>query len=124
MLPPVYEELASASDVTAYVEDRIYRHGEAPEGTTGNYITWFLVVGTPENTLDEPPRIDSCLIQVDCWGNNEGTGDEDVETLATAVRDTIENAGHEMNAIVVNGKDPETNRYRIGMTFTWWLHRA
>lgn len=122
-LPLVYEELIASSDVLGFVEDRIYRHGEAPDGVDGEYLTWYVVTGVPENTLAEAPAVDRVSVQIDCWGNNAGTGDEDVELLAQAVRDTIE-ANHHMEAVVVNGKDPETRRYRIGMVFTWFNRRG
>lgn len=123
LLPEVYTELIVDSDVAAIVGEEIYRHGEAPEAPAGSYITWFLVTGVPENTLADPPPIDRMVVQIDCWGNNQGTGDEEVEELALAVRSALE-PFHHCEGVVVNGRDPETKRYRIGMTFTWWLHRA
>lgn len=122
MLPLVFELLHGDSDVAALVEDRIYRHGEAPEGVEAPYVTWFVVSAPPENALGEAPRIDRFELQIDCWSDNEGAGDEGVETLATAVRNVIETQ-HYVNSIVINGKDPETRRYRIGMSMTWWLDR-
>lgn len=122
MLPRVYEDLLT-SEVTALVEDRIYRHGEAPQGTQAPYVTWFVVTGLPENALGESPRVDQYLVQIDCWSDNDGSGDEGVEMLAEAVRDSVEAAGHYMNAVVANNRDPETKRFRLGMTFTYWEDR-
>lgn len=122
MLPLIYQKLQD-SDVAALVDTRIYRHGEAPEAVVAPYVTWFVVSSAPANCLEGTPPIDEYAVQVDCWSANDGAGDTGVETLAQAVRDALEATMH-MNAIVANGKDPETKRYRIGMTFTAWHHRA
>lgn len=122
MLPTVRGTLNANSAVAELVEDRIYRHGEAPEGVVAPYITWFLVVGAPENVLDGLPPVDRCEIQVDCWSDNGGDGDAEIEELAEAVRNALE-PEHHMTGVLVNGKDPETRRYRIGMGFTWFLSR-
>lgn len=122
MFPLVYPILKDAPAVAALVGTRIYRHGSAPQNVVAPYITWFIVAGTPENALGETPRVDNYQVQVDCWSNNTGTGDAQVEELAEAVRDALE-ARADMSAVAVNGRDPETMRYRIGMTFTFWTHR-
>ena len=57
------------------------------------------------------------------WSNNTGSGDSQIEQLAEAVRDALE-AVADMSAIAVNELDFETQRYRLGMTFTFWTHRA
>lgn len=123
MLPLLYSILAADSDVAALVDDRIYRHGEAPEAVMAPYVTWFVIIGSPENNLPQMPPIDRYEVQVDCWSENEGDGDAEVEELALAVRTAIEAADHHCTGLVVNGKDPETKRYRIGMTFTLYHHR-
>lgn len=122
MLPNVFSILAAAPEVVALAGDRIYRHGSAPQEVAAPYVTWFVASSVPENTLDERPKIDNYSVQIDCWSDNEGTGDEGVEELAQAVRDAIEEHYH-MNGMVVNGQDPETQRFRIGMNFTFWTHR-
>lgn len=122
MLPQVFAALQASSSVIDLIGDRIYRHGEAPEGVADPYVTWFVVAAPPENTLDGAPRVDRFEIQVDCWGDNSGTGDAGVEELAQLVRDVLE-VDHHMTGIVVNGRDPETKRPRIGMAFTWFQHR-
>lgn len=118
MLPQVKALLVSDSDVAGLVGTRVYRHGDAPQNVALPYVTWFLVSGLPENEMSELPKIDAHHVQVDCWSNS----DLEVEALATAVRDAIE-PEHHMTAVAVNGRDPETKRYRIGMTFIFWTHR-
>lgn len=124
MLPAIFP-LLDVAPVRALVGSnpvRVYRHGSAPQKVVAPYVTWFLVTGNPENALDELPRIDRQEVQIDCWSDNTGQGAKDIETLAQAVRDAIEPHYH-MTAIVADGRDPDTDRYRIGMTFTIWNHR-
>lgn len=126
MLPQVFPLLRDSAAVTAIIGSnpvRCYRHGSAPQGVTAPYVTWYVVTGTPENSLEALPRVDSYSVQVDCWSDNTGTGSTGVETLAEAVRDAIEPYAY-MTALAVNDRDPETMRYRIGMTFTFWPRRA
>ena len=69
-------------------------------------------------TLGELPLVDSYSVQIDCWSDS----DAEVEQLAEAVRNAIE-AEHHITSFGPNGRDPETMRYRIGMTFTFWNPR-
>lgn len=122
MLPPVYATLRASTAVVSLVGTRIYRHGAAPQNVVAPYVTWFIVTGDPENELPYTPRIDRFQVQVDCWSNNTGSGDAQVEALAQAVRDAIEPTAY-LVRYVVNERDFETQRYRIGMEFTWRVHR-
>lgn len=123
MLPLVFPLLRDASAVAAIVGARIYRHGTAPQNVVAPYVTWFIVAGTPENALDEVPRVDRNTVQIDCWSDNTGTGSAGIEALARAVRDAIEPHQH-MTGVVADGRDFETQRYRIGMQFDFWTHRS
>ena len=123
MLPRVFPLLTASAAVTALVGTRIYRHGAAPDNVVAPYVTWFVVVGTPENSISETPRIDRYSVQVDCWSNNTGTGATQVETLAEAVRDALEPSAH-MTGVVVNERDFDTQRYRLGLQFDFWTHRT
>lgn len=119
MLPLVYPLLTNDSTVAGLVDGRVYRHGDAPQNVTRPYVTWFVVTGTPENTLDEVPRIDDYRVQVDCWSD----GDAEVEELSEAVRNAIEPSAY-MTQVHADDRDPETKRYRMGMTFTFWTDRS
>lgn len=119
MLPLVFPLLANDSEVSGFVDRRIYRHGDAPQGVTRPYITWFAVTGTPANSLEETPRADDYRVQVDCWSDD----DTEVEQLATAVRNAIEPHAH-MVSVHADERDRETQRYRMGMTFTFWTDRG
>lgn len=125
MLPPVFRWLRASAAVTELLginPTRAYRHGEAPQGVQAPYVTWSLITGTPQNVLDEAPRVDAMTVQVDCWSDNTGTGSADIDVLARAVRDALEPHGH-MTVIIPNQQDPATRRYRIGMSFDFWTGR-
>lgn len=117
MLPPVYQTLLN-SPAGPMVGGRIYRHGAAPQTTVRPYITWFLVTGSPENTLSELPDMDRCTVQVDCWS----LSDADIVTLAIAVRDAIEPLAH-MTTVPVDSQETDTKLYRMSLQFDWWLPR-
>lgn len=117
MLPKVYP-LLYISDLIPLIGDRIYRHGDAPEGVQTPYVTWFVVSGVPENALDDLPLVDSYTVQVDVWSDD----DAEVEQVAKAVRDAIE-PFHVMTGMTGNSQDDTTMRYRISMTFGFWTDR-
>lgn len=121
MLPLVYPLLAYDARVSALVGARIFRFGWAPQKVEAPYITWGVVAGNPENNLSDYPPCDRWEVQVDCWSENTGSGDHDIEVLGEAVRDAIERQHHitDMHA----DRDPETGRYRIMVQFTFWADR-
>jgi hypothetical protein len=126
MLPPIFTTLKASTDVKNIVGQnppRIYRHGSAPERPdnlplSDPYITWFVVIDTPENNLSSLPPVDRVSIQVDCWHQT----DAGIELLAKAVRDALEPHAH-MTGVPVDGKETETKLYRKALTFDYWLDR-
>lgn len=118
MLPPIFTTLRASNTVVTLVSSRIYRHGSAPQDVVTPYVTWSVIAGVPENTLSELPSIDRLPVQIDCWHPT----DAGIEELAKAVRDAIEPHAH-MTGIPLDGRDPETKLYRIGMQFDWWEPR-
>lgn len=118
MLPPVASTLRAAAPVLAIVEDRIFRHGEAPQNVTKPYVTWSIVSGVPHNQVSDVPTMDMVSVDVNCWHQTDGG----IETLATAVRNAIEPHAHMVN-ILANERETETRLYRIGMQFDWHLPR-
>jgi hypothetical protein len=122
MLPPVYNTLHGDAAVVALVGDRIYRHGRAPQDVAHPYLTWFLVVGTPENTLSERPGMDRMQVQVDVW-HGGANGDKKVEQLAEAVRDAIEPWAH-MVSQPVDEREAETRLWRQALVFDWFIPRT
>lgn len=122
MLPLVYRIITEDSSALAIVGQRVYRHGAAPQKVTAPYVTWSVVSGEPENDMSGSPRTDRFEVQVDCWSDNDGSGDAGVEALATAVRAALETAGH-MTRYSANDRDFDTQRFRISMDFTLFVHR-
>lgn len=125
MLPVIFPLISTDPAVTSIIGSnpvRFYRHGKAPQTVQAPYVTWFLVSGIPENQLDGVPLTDRFSVQIDCWSNNTGDGDEEVEELAKAIRDAIEPHAH-MTSIPIDGEDPDTKRHRIGLQFTVWQDR-
>lgn len=118
MLPPVFHLLTDDVAVAAIVGMRIYRHGSAPQKVTQPYITWS-AFGTPQITLGERPRLDEYIVRVDCWSNS----DTEIEALGRACRDAIEGKFHVTQIDEVT-RDRETMRYRLGLVYTHWMHRA
>lgn len=122
MLPPVYRTLRDSQAVVRLVGSRIYRHGSAPQEQARPYLTWFLVSGTPENTLSELPSKDRATIQIDCWCG-ASDGDRQVEELATAVRDALEPVCH-MTSVPSDGREPATKLWRMTLQFDWFIDRS
>lgn len=110
MLPLIYKLLRGNAEIKALVDTRIHRHDIAPLGTERPYITWFLVSGRPEQQLSGAPCTDFDLVQIDVWSED----DAEVERLARLVRDTCEAEGLAVR-IAVNGYEPETKLFRLGL---------
>lgn len=119
MIPPIFATLKAASPVTDIVAERIYRHGDAPQGVAAPYVSFYTTIA-PENTLSETPGIDRCSVTVDCWSPD----DAEVEALATAVRDAIEPHAHLINVPIDNRDRQNTKLYRMALQFDWWNPRS
>jgi Protein of unknown function (DUF3168) len=118
MFPEVFAKLKASTAVRDIVDTRIYRHGEAPQDTTRPYITWFIVVGTPENNLSDAPGMDRQTIQVDYWHQT----DRGIVALATAGRDALQTYAH-MTGQPVDERERETRLFHIAQTFDWFVSR-
>lgn len=110
MLPNVYATLRANSTIVSTVATRIYRHGSAPQDVAKPYITWSMVAGTPYDNVSTAPCADRDLCQIDCWSET----DNQIETLAYAVRAALDSAGIS-NRIVINLRETDTKLYRIGL---------
>jgi len=109
-LPNVYQTLRANSTVVSTVGARIYRHGSAPQDVEKPYITWFLVSGNPYDNVSTSPCGDSDTIQIDCWAET----DNNIETLAYAVRSALDSAMIS-NRIIINTRETDTKLYRIAL---------
>jgi hypothetical protein len=110
MLPNVYTVLRQNSTVLQKVANRIYRHASAPQNVAAPYITWFMVMGMPDLQISGAPLSDMDTIQIDVWS----TDDAEVEQIAYAVRDVLDNAKI-ANRIVQNSRENESRLFRIGI---------
>lgn len=125
MLVDVRSLLAESADVTAIIGSnpvRAFPHGDAPQSQKGAYVTFAVIYAQPENNLSHLPLVDRQTVQVDCWSGTDGAGAAEIYALGRAVRDALEPHGH-MTAVIANGRDAETMRYRIGMRFDFWRDR-
>lgn len=118
MLPPIYTILSGNSAVAAIVATRIFPHGEAPQDVGKPYITWFMVTGVPENSLNCVPDIDRCTIQIDCWHQTSAG----IVSLTAAARTALEVYGH-VTGVIINQREPETKLYRMAIQFDYFLNR-
>ena len=110
MLPNVYALLRTNSTIVSNVDKRIYRHGSAPQNVQKPYITWSLASNSPENVLNATPCHDRDIVQIDCWSET----DEGIETLAYAVRDSLDSAMI-TNRFVINSRETDTKLYRMAI---------
>lgn len=124
MFPPVFATLKASAAVRNFVgqqSPRIYRHGSAPRDGSRPiihpFITWSSSA-TPENQLSGLPPVDRVVVDINIWHKT----DSGVEALALAVRDAVEPFAH-CTGQPVDLREPETNLYRILLTFDWFLQR-
>jgi hypothetical protein len=120
MFPEVFPYLANDSDVVGFIGTnpvRCYDYDDAPQRVASPYVVWLVVSTNPENHLDGTPPVDEQTVRLDCWSDDAAEAQE----LATAVRNAIELDHHMIAAD--NGRDPETKRYRVSLTFTFWTDR-
>lgn len=120
-LPNVFQLLAgdsSVTDILGTAPTRVYLFDNAPQDTPEPYVTWQIVVSTPENSHSELPRVDQDRVQVDIWALNQATCID----LAGKVRDAIEPTAHMITKINM-GKDPDTKLFRWVLEFTFWTGR-
>lgn len=117
MFPKVGKALLDAAPVAAFVGNRVYRHGWAPQNVAAPYVTWSVSGGAPDNSFGGACA-DFQSVQVDCWS----LSDLQVENLAKEVRNTLETYCH-CTGYAANERDFETQKYRISMVFEWILSR-
>lgn len=120
MNPPVAELLAASAAVTALVGTGPVRIFEdvAPQNTARPYIVWRVVYGTPENYLGQPPGIDYCRVQIDCYGEHAAQARE----VALAVRNALQPHATEIGRNP-NVADPETGLRSYSFDWGFWTHR-
>lgn len=122
MLPNVYP-LVNVPAVRAVAPDgagnvRVYPFGEAPQAGPYPYATFQFISGTPANQLAGRPQVDQVRVQFDAYGT---TGAQ-ARALAAAIRDAVELSAHCV-LFFDQGRDPDTNAFRITASFDLWAAR-
>ena len=117
MIPPVYDLLAASPAVVAIVSDRIGAHGQVLPSETRPYITWQIISGTADNTLDKgrAPN-DRATVQIDCYHNTE----PGLRSLSDAVRSAVESDSYYVG-LVADERDAETRLFRYALQFDFVL---
>jgi hypothetical protein len=120
VIPPIFPLLSAAPDVAAIVDDRIYRHGRAPQNIkdVGPYITWSVVGGHSETYLADNATIDQELAQLDLWALTPQT----CKALMLAVVAVLEDAGYPAG-IPQDDFEEDTQLYRYMLQFHFWTSR-
>lgn len=121
MLPEVFPMLAGDGEVVSMIGSapvRAYEFGFAPQTVAVPYVTWFLSSGRPDNCLDGVAPVDEDTVQVDCWARSRA----EAKQLAQAVREAIEPEQY-LTSVSGVSVDPDTKRFRITLTFTFWTPR-
>lgn len=108
MLPLIFPLLRANATILSLVANRIYRHGSAPQGVVKPYITWFLINNRPEDQISGSPCADFDTVQIDCYDLD----DTQVETIAYAVRDTLDAGGH-ANRLIRDTREDGTGLYVV-----------
>lgn len=122
MLPNVYP-LVNVPAVRAIAPDgasnvRIYGFGEAPQGVESPYATFQFISGVPVNHLAQRPVVDEVRVQFDAYG---ATGAQ-ARSMAAAIRDAMEPHGY-LVLFIDQGREPDTNAFRITASFDLWAFR-
>lgn len=120
MYPPLFDVISDSSEVRLLIgpDVRCYPFGEAPQGVLLPYVVWQISGGSPENFLGNRPDVDSFSIQIDVYANNAA----DARSVTTALVDAIEPVAYVVSWNI-EGRDPETKRYRKGFNVDWFVHR-
>lgn len=115
MLPDLYTLITGDSEAAGILEDRVFRHGAAPQGTPTPYATWFLLPSQPQIALAGGPCADANHVQVDIWDED----DTRIEAAYVAVRRAIEDQ-HHVTQVQHGPRDDTTMRFRITLHATVW----
>jgi hypothetical protein len=121
MMPPVFELLNASSAVQALLGSsplRVFPFGEAPEKTPYPYVTYQIIIGEPQNHLNQLPKNDKLGTQIDIWGD---TADSALD-VASVVRDALEPHAH-MIGTGSTTRDPDTKSYRVRLDFDFFKER-
>lgn len=120
MYPPLYQLVAASAAVQAVFGSppRVSPFAQAPQGEQPPYAVWQLVNGFPENTLADPPDIDSYTVQVDVYATTvDGARDG-----AKVLRAALETHAY-IESLRGEGVDPDTQEYRYSFDVSFLTPR-
>jgi len=121
MIAPIFTVCAASPHVVALLGGetlRLYPFGLQDDNVIYPYAVWQNLYGTPENYLAQRPDADSFTLQVDVYAD---TPDQAI-AVAAALRDAIEPHAY-IARWGVQGRDPETKRYRYSFDVDWIVKR-
>lgn len=117
MIPPVYALLKASAPVVAIVADRIGAHGQVMPDELRPYITWQVVNGAGENTLDKGRApADRASVQIDFYHSTEAG----LRALSEAGRNAVESASYYVG-LVADERDADTLLFRLALQFDFVL---
>lgn len=98
--------------------ERVWRFGSAPEQPETPYVTWQIISGDSNSSLDSRPVSDSAIVQIDVYATDEDV----VDQVAEAIRFAIE-----LDCYVVRygeaDKDPVTGMPHYSFDVSWIVNR-
>lgn len=109
--------LQSGAQLKAY-RDRAPQNGDGAVTVAPPYLVHRVVGGVPYNMLADAPGMDYSREQFDIYAETQDSAD----TVYEAVRDALEAHGY-IVSFNGNGRDPETNRYRISFDMSFHVPR-
>lgn len=121
MKPAIYEIVSADTGVEALLGEhpnmRFVPFGRGPQSPAYPYAVWQVISATPENYQDKTPDVDRIAVQVDCYSPDPNV----VDQVAIAIRDAIEPHAHMTR--FADGREPQTENYRVSMDFEFWTDR-
>lgn len=121
MFPPIFKICSSDTAVKAALgtkPTRLYAFGDAPQDVAKPYAVWQIIGGLPSNFINQVPDIDSYMIQVDVYAENESSARQSAE----AIRDAIEPHAY-VQAWRGEFTDGTTMLKRYSFDISWFVNR-
>ena len=121
MLAELFKVFSSDSTITNIVGNRVFPHHLPQSNLTLPVLTYQLISNTHDYTLENAYGVARARVQVDCWGDTLAT----VESLAEAVRQTIQGAHGMMGSTYVHfiQLDDEQDMHELIEDSDKWLYR-
>lgn len=113
----IYDLLSNDATVSATVGTKIYPD-IAPQTTSFPYVVYQEISTTPTDDKDGTSKLDSIRLQIDMYDDNY----DDIETLATAIRDALDRQTGTIQSVAVDKiifSNEVSGNYDIDMNI-WW----